>query len=89
MFGIGGGFLIVPALVIVLGLPMWLAVGTSLVVIALNALWGVLAYLSLGGLDWGLTGLLVAGGLLGVQLGGRLAGRLPERALRTALPVWS
>ena len=84
LFGIGGGFLIVPALVIVLGVPMRMAVGTSLVAIALNALWGVLAYLGLGGLDWGLIGLFAAGGLLGVLLGGRLAGRLPERALRIA-----
>ena len=84
LFGIGGGFLIVPVLVIVLGLPMRLAVGTSLVVIALNAVWGVLAYLQLGGLDWALTGLFATGGLLGVLLGGRVAGHLPDRALRTA-----
>ena len=82
LFGIGGGFLIVPALVIVLGVPMRMAVGTSLVAIALNALWGMLAYLTLGGLDWGLIGLFATGGLLGVLLGGRLAARLPERALR-------
>lgn len=84
LFGIGGGFLIVPALVIVLGVPMRMAVGTSLVAIALNALWGTLAYLTLGGLDWGLIGLFATGGLLGVLLGGRLVARLPERALRMA-----
>src|SRR5438874_415512 len=45
-FGVGGGFLIVPALVLILGLPMSQAVGTSLIAIALNALWGLLAHLS-------------------------------------------
>jgi len=84
-FGVGGGFLIVPALVVLLGLPMRLAVGTSLLAIALNALWGLLGYLHFGDLDWGLTGLFAVGGLLGVVVGGRLAGHVPERALRQAL----
>lgn len=48
-FGVGGGFLIVPALVLVLGLPMRLAVGTSLVVIAINAAAGIVAHLGSGG----------------------------------------
>jgi uncharacterized protein len=83
-FGVGGGFLIVPALVVVLGLPMRLAVGTSLLAIALNALWGLFGYLRFGDLDWSLTGLFAVAGLFGVIIGGRLAGHLPERALRTA-----
>ena len=78
-FGVGGGFLIVPALVVVLGLPMRLAVGTSLLAIALNALWGLFGYLRFGDLDWSLTGLFAVAGLLGVVLGGRLAGT-PARA---------
>jgi uncharacterized membrane protein YfcA len=82
-FGVGGGFLIVPALVVVLGLPMRLAIGTSLLAIALNALWGVLGYLRFGDLDWGLTALFALAGLVGVMAGGKLAGRLPERALRS------
>src|SRR5581483_10609943 len=49
-FGVGGGFLIVPALVLVLGLPMRYAVGTSLLAIALNAVWGLAGHLSFGGL---------------------------------------
>jgi uncharacterized protein len=81
-FGVGGGFLIVPALVLVLGLPMTLAVGTSLLAIALNAFWGLLGHLQFGTLDVPLTAVFVAGGLLGLVLGGRLAGRLPERQLR-------
>ena len=86
-FGVGGGFLIVPALVLVIGVPMGMAVGTSLLAISLNALWGLLSYLRLGGLDWALTLLFVAGGLLGVLAGGRLAARVPERRLRLAFAL--
>jgi len=86
-FGVGGGFLIIPALVVVLGLPMRLAVGTSLLTIALNSLWGLIGHLRFGGLDWGLTSLFVVGGVIGVVLGGRVADRLPEKGLRTAFAV--
>jgi uncharacterized protein len=86
-FGIGGGFLIVPALVLVLSLPMTLAVGTSLLAIALNSLWGLVGHLRFDSLDWGLTALFAVGGLAGVVAGGRLAGRLPEKRLRAAFAV--
>jgi uncharacterized membrane protein YfcA len=86
-FGVGGGFLIVPALVVLLGLPMHLAVGTSLVAISLNALWGFIGNLQLGTLDWTLTVLFAAGGLIGVLTGGKLASRLPDRGLRSAFAV--
>jgi uncharacterized membrane protein YfcA len=86
-FGVGGGFLIVPALVLVLGLPMHLAVGTSLVAISLNALWGLLGNLQFGTLDLTLTALFGVGGVVGVLSGGKLAGRLPDRTLRAAFAV--
>jgi uncharacterized membrane protein YfcA len=82
LFGVGGGFLIVPALVLVLGLPMRYAVGTSLVAISLNAASGLVGHVRLGGLEWGLTALFAAGGVLGVLAGGRWAGRLPDAGLR-------
>ncbi len=86
-FGVGGGFLIVPALVAVLGLPMHLAVGTSLLAIALNALWGLLGNLGFGTCDCALTLLFAVGGIAGVLAGGKLAGRLPDRALRNAFAL--
>lgn len=86
-FGVGGGFLIVPALAVVVGLPMHLAVGTSLLAIALNSLWGLLGNLRLGTFSLTLTLLFALGGLAGVVTGGNLAGRLPERALRMAFAV--
>lgn len=86
-FGVGGGFLIVPALVLVVGLPMHYAVGTSLLAIAINAVWGLLGHLGYGDIDWGLTGLFVVGGILGVLVGGKVAGRVPENRLRQAFAV--
>jgi uncharacterized membrane protein YfcA len=80
-FGVGGGFLIVPALVLVLGFPTRLAVGTSLAIIAINSAAGVLAHLGSGGIDIALAALLVLGGLAGATLGGRLAGRVDETKL--------
>jgi uncharacterized protein len=80
-FGVGGGFLIVPALVLALGLSMRLAVGTSLVIIAINSFSGVLAHLGGGGFDWGVAAIFVVGGFLGSQIGGRLAGRIDDAKL--------
>lgn len=81
-FGVGGGFLIVPALVLALGLPMREAVGTSLVVIAINSAAALAAHLRYGGVDLGVTALFIAGGAVGSILGSRFAGRLDERRLR-------
>ncbi|MGE3268488.1 MAG: sulfite exporter TauE/SafE family protein [Chloroflexota bacterium] len=81
-FGVGGGFLIVPALTLGLGLPIRLAIGTSLAVIAMNALAGVAGYLGTGTVDWPLTLLVSAGAVGGALVGGRLASRAPERQLR-------
>ncbi|HEX4977666.1 MAG TPA: sulfite exporter TauE/SafE family protein [Nocardioides sp.] len=82
LVGAGGGFLVVPALVLLGGLPMSVAVGTSLIVIAMKSFAGLAGYLTSVTLDWplvlGVTGAAVVGSLVG----GRLAGRVPEAALR-------
>ncbi|MFQ6538197.1 MULTISPECIES: sulfite exporter TauE/SafE family protein [Aphanothece] len=80
--GVGGGFAIVPALVLIAGLPMALASGTSLVLIAVNA--GV-ALLALG--HWPSSAVplllpLLVGGAAGAFLGQWLAPHLPDRRLR-------
>jgi uncharacterized membrane protein YfcA len=51
-FGVGGGFVIVPALVLLLGLPLTLAVGTSLLVITLSSAAALAAHLASGSIDW-------------------------------------
>lgn len=82
--GVGGGFLIVPALVLVLKMDMREAVGSSLVVIAMNSLAGLLGHLGDGGLNWTLISLLLSGGALGVFLGARAAHYVPVARLRQA-----
>lgn len=77
-FGIGGGFLIVPALIAATAMPFVAAVGTSLVVISALGLTTATSYALSGYVDWPLTTLLIAGGIggagAGILLGRRLAG---------------
>ncbi|HEX2910138.1 MAG TPA: sulfite exporter TauE/SafE family protein [Chloroflexia bacterium] len=82
LFGVGGGFLIVPALVLLLDFPMSFATGTSLVVIALNSLSALLGRWPLAGLDLGLALTLIATGFAGTWLGGKLAHRMQDKTLR-------
>lgn len=81
-FGIGGGFLIVPALVFAAGLGMKEAVGTSLVAVALFGFATAARYGVAGKLDLPIAGLFVAGGVLAGILGVRVAHALPKERLR-------
>ncbi len=78
-FGIGGGFLIVPGLILATGIPMLQAVGTSLVSVTAFGLTTAASYALSGLVDWPVAGLFVIGGLGGGLLGSRLAGRLAAR----------
>jgi len=82
MVGIGGGFLIVPALTLLVGLPMQGAVGTSLLVIAMNALAGLTGYSQHVGLDLNLTVTVTAGAIVGSAIGGLLSGYVKPELLR-------
>lgn len=77
-FGIGGGFLIVPALILATGMPLRTAVGTSLVAVTALGLTTAVSYTLSGYVEWGLVGLLVVGGIIGagigIAAGKRLAG---------------
>ncbi|WP_426226622.1 sulfite exporter TauE/SafE family protein [Pseudarthrobacter sp. DSP2-3-2b1] len=84
LVGAGGGFLVVPALALLGGLPMSIAVGTSLVVIAMKSFAGLAGYLTTVQLDWGITLGVTAAAIAGTLIGSRLAGRIPEAALRKA-----
>lgn len=80
--GVGGGFLIVPALVMLVGLPMRQAVGTSLVIIAMNSLAGVLGHLGQTAIDYVTIALFVAAGLGGTFLGTALTKIIRAEQLR-------
>lgn len=78
LFGVGGGFVIVPALVFFTGMPIRQAVATSLLVIALVGASGVLSVLISGRqLPLGLTAWFVMGGVAGLFAGARLSRRMP------------
>ncbi|XUM01845.1 sulfite exporter TauE/SafE family protein [Streptomyces venezuelae ATCC 10712] len=82
LVGSGGGFLVVPALAVLGGLPMGLAVGTSLLVIAMNSFAGLAGHLSGIQVDWSLALTVTAAAVAGSLAGGRLAGSVPRETLR-------
>jgi hypothetical protein len=81
--GVGGGFLIVPALVLVLGMPMADAVGSSLLIIVMNAVAGLAGYFPLVDLDWALTITFILAGIIGLGLGTYWSKIWPTQRLRT------
>jgi hypothetical protein len=82
--GAGGGFLVVPALVLLGKMPMEIAVGTSLVVIAMKSMAGFAGFLSSTPVDWTLGLTLSAAAMIGSVLGAALASRARPAALRTS-----
>ena len=91
--GVGGGFLIVPALLILGKLPMRTAIGTSLVIIVLKSAVGFFKYqhfliehnLSV---DWPTIGIFVGVGMIGCLIGQKLNSKLNQRALRQVFAVF-
>ena len=87
-FGVGGGFVIVPALVLALGFEMPVAVGTSLLVIAINSTAALTARLgSHVHLDWPLLGVFTVAALAGTLAGNRVASRVDASRLTAAFTV--
>lgn len=75
-FGIGGGFLIVPGLILATGMPMLHAIGTSLLAVGIFGLATALNYAASGLVDWAVAGEFIAGGILGGALGMQAARHL-------------
>ena len=91
LVGVGGGFLIIPALVILGGLPMNLAVGTSLLIIAAKSFVGFYKYANMLGLenmDWTLIGVFTVIGVIGSFIGSTLSKRISNTALRKGFAVF-
>ncbi|WP_246655306.1 TSUP family transporter [Streptomyces decoyicus] len=83
-FGVGGGFVVVPALTLVLGLEMPAAIGTSLLVILINSLTALGTRAGTGAPDWPLLAGFAACAAVGSHLGNRLTTRLRPQTLTTA-----
>jgi len=88
LVGVGGGFLIVPALVLLGKVPMKEAVGTSLLVIALKSAGGFVGYLGQVEVDWAFMGLFTAVAVSGIVAGTWLVRFIPQAALRRAFAVF-
>ena len=91
--GVGGGFLIVPALVLLGRLPMRLAVGTSLLIIAFKSGAGFLEYhgqmVEAGvPIAWKTIGVFIGLGAVGTLIGGSIGGRLPQHRLKQVFAVF-
>ena len=84
LVGAGGGFVVVPALVLLGGMAMPVAVGTSLVVIAMNSVAGLAGHLGSVHLDWRLTLAVTGAAVLGSIAGSRLTGWISPERLRRA-----
>ncbi|EDX24307.1 conserved hypothetical protein [Streptomyces sp. Mg1] len=84
LVGSGGGFLVVPALALLGGLPMSVAVGTSLLVIAMKSFSGLAGHLNGVQIDWNLALMVTPAAIVGSLIGSRFAGRIPQDTLRKA-----
>lgn len=81
-FGVGGGFVIVPALVLALGFTMSEAVGTSLLVITINSAVALATRLQSGSIEWGTVVPFTIVSLVGVVVGSRLASTRDSSSLQ-------
>lgn len=83
--GAGGGFLIIPALVVWAGLPMRVAIGTSLLIIATQSLLGFAGDVSRGAnVDWSQMRIIAIISIAGIFLGSTVAHKIKEQKLKTA-----
>ena len=88
LFGVGGGFLIVPTLAVALAFTMRTAVGTSLAIITATSAVGLAAHLLAGReIDTGVTATMTAACVIGAVAGARLAGHIPQRMLGRGFAV--
>jgi uncharacterized protein len=88
LVGVGGGFLIVPALVLLGKIPMKQAVGTSLLVIAMKSATGFLGYLGQVEVPWGFMTVFTAVAITGILLGTYLVQYVSQAALKRSFAVF-
>ena len=87
LIGAGGGFLIVPSLVLVANVPVKEAIGSSLLIIAMNATSGVAGYLGQVPFDWRLVAWFTGVAALGAVVGTRVMRRLPAARIKQAFAI--
>lgn len=87
LFGVGGGIILVPLLVLLFKTDQKKAQATSLVVVSLSAVTGATTYAFANSIDWAAAPLLIAGGLIGTWLGTSFVKKINDRWLKLAFGV--
>ncbi|MEX0874939.1 MAG: sulfite exporter TauE/SafE family protein [Actinomycetota bacterium] len=87
LLGVGGGVILVPVLTVLLRFPVKSALGTSLAVVAAQAVPGTLTHALIGNIDWSIAGGLVLGVIPGAWIGSRIAVAAEDRKLRTVVAL--
>jgi uncharacterized membrane protein YfcA len=82
LVGAGGGFLIIPALVLLTGIPFKAAVGTSLFIIAINSLTGFLGDVMNYPIQWNFLLVITSLAVMGILIGNKFSKKLPASQLR-------
>ena len=90
MLGITGGIIKLPIMVLLCGVPMDIAVGTSTIMVAVTALSGLTGHVITGGTDWKTGAILAVSALLGGIIGSRLSLNIDKRLLKKGfgIAVW-
>lgn len=88
LIGAGGGFLIIPALVKLLKLPMKTAIGTSLVIISINSLMGFLFSLNHNSIQWGFLLSVAVIAIIGILIGSYLSSKIKAKKLKPAFGLF-
>ncbi|WP_123027356.1 sulfite exporter TauE/SafE family protein [Mycolicibacterium stellerae] len=82
LFGVGGGFLIIPSLVLMLGVEMPIAVGTSLLIVTVNSAAAVFSHLHGVRIDWGITNAFVGTAIVGSLIAGNVGSTVDTSRLQ-------
>jgi uncharacterized membrane protein YfcA len=87
LFGIGGGSVMVPTMVLLLSFPAHIAAATSMLSILLSSIVGTVSHMSFGHVVWNKVWFLAAGALIGGQLGAKIASKVPAKAILRVLSL--
>lgn len=87
LFGIGGGSVLVTAMVLLMAFPAHIAIATSMFAILFSSIVGTISHAAFDNILWGMVWWLAAGALIGGQVGAKIAAKLPAKLILRILAV--